>query len=95
MSSGGETVHASASHHRELRHHFESMAGQHEASAFGMWVFIAQEILFFGGMLTAYAIYRNLFYDAFAAAQSVSHVFRPRRAATTWTSSSAPSTRRC
>jgi cytochrome c oxidase subunit 3 len=43
------------------------MAGQHEASAFGMWVFIAQEILFFGGMLTAYAIYRNLFYDAFAA----------------------------
>ncbi|HYU43825.1 MAG TPA: cytochrome c oxidase subunit 3 family protein [Vicinamibacteria bacterium] len=67
MSSGGETVHAGATHHPELRHHFESMAGQHEASAFGMWVFIAQEILFFGGMLTAYAIYRNLFYDAFAA----------------------------
>jgi cytochrome c oxidase subunit III len=60
-------VHAGAAHHPELRHHFESMAGQHEASAFGMWVFIAQEILFFGGMLTAYAIYRNLFYDAFAA----------------------------
>jgi cytochrome c oxidase subunit 3 len=67
LSSGSETVHAGATHHPELRHHFESMAGQQEASAFGMWVFIAQEILFFGGMLTAYAIYRNLYYDAFAA----------------------------
>jgi cytochrome c oxidase subunit 3 len=60
-------VPAAGAHHPELRHHFESMAGQHEASTLGMWVFIAQEILFFGGMLTAYAIYRNLFYDAFAA----------------------------
>jgi cytochrome c oxidase subunit 3 len=32
-----------------------------------MWVFIAQEILFFGGMLGAYTIYRNLYYDSFAA----------------------------
>jgi len=43
------------------------MANQKETSVLGMWVFIAQEILFFGGMLTAYAIYRNLYYDAFAA----------------------------
>jgi cytochrome c oxidase subunit 3 len=58
---------APGAHHPALRHHFESMEGQKEASTLGMWVFIAQEVLFFGGMLTAYAIYRNLYYDAFAA----------------------------
>ena len=66
MSSRSETPHAAA-HHPALRHHFDSMATQKDSSLFGMWVFIAQEILFFGGMLCAYAIYRNLYYDAFAA----------------------------
>ena len=66
MSSLSETAPAAA-HHPALRHHFESMEGQKEASTFGMWVFIAQEILFFGGMLLAYTIYRNLYYDSFAA----------------------------
>ncbi|HEY8148085.1 MAG TPA: cytochrome C oxidase subunit III, partial [Vicinamibacteria bacterium] len=66
MSSLSETPHAPA-HHPALRHHFDSMATQKDSSLLGMWVFIAQEILFFGGMLCAYAIYRNLYYDAFAA----------------------------
>ncbi len=66
MSSLTETGHG-APHHPALRHHFESMATQKETSLLGMWVFIAQEILFFGGMLAAYTIYRNLFYDSFAA----------------------------
>ena len=48
-------------------HQFDSAEHQHSASQLGMWVFIAQEILFFGGMLGAYAIYRNLYYDSFAA----------------------------
>jgi cytochrome c oxidase subunit 3 len=67
LSSLSETAPGGGAHHPALRHHFESMAGQKEASTLGMWVFIAQEILFFGGMLTAYAVYRNLYYDAFAA----------------------------
>jgi cytochrome c oxidase subunit 3 len=66
LSSLSETGHAGA-HHPALRHHFDTLATQKETSLLGMWVFIAQEILFFGGMLTAYAIYRNLYYDAFAA----------------------------
>jgi cytochrome c oxidase subunit 3 len=65
LSSLQET-HA-AGHHPALRHHFDSLATQKESSLLGMWVFIAQEILFFGGMLGAYTIYRNLYYDAFAA----------------------------
>ena len=53
--------------HSAFRHHFESMANQKDSSLLGMWVFLAQEIMFFGGMLAAYFIYRNLYYDAFAA----------------------------
>jgi cytochrome c oxidase subunit 3 len=32
-----------------------------------MWVFIAQEVLFFGGLFTAYAVYRSQYPDAFSA----------------------------
>jgi cytochrome c oxidase subunit 3 len=67
LSSLGHAAHADAAHASPLRHHFDSLETQKESSLLGMWVFIAQEILFFGGMLTAYTIYRNLYYDAFAA----------------------------
>jgi cytochrome c oxidase subunit 3 len=67
LSSLSETAHAPDAHPPVLRHHFESLLNQKESSLLGMWVFIAQEILFFGGMLTAYTIYRNLYYDGFAA----------------------------
>jgi cytochrome c oxidase subunit 3 len=66
LSSVTDTAH-DAPHHPALRHHFDSMATQKDSALLGMWVFIAQEILFFGGMLTAYTIYRNLYYDSFAA----------------------------
>jgi cytochrome c oxidase subunit 3 len=49
-----------------LRHHFESLAHQHETATLGMWAFLATEILFFGGALTAYAVYRNAFGTGFA-----------------------------
>ena len=45
-------------HHPFLQHHFEDLGQQHEASTLGMWMFLATEILFFGGMFCAYAIYR-------------------------------------
>ena len=68
MSSLSETAPAPApAHHPALRHHFDSLATQKDSALLGMWVFIAQEILFFGGMLGAYTIYRNLYYDSFAA----------------------------
>ena len=65
MSSLSETP--APAHHPALRHHFDSLATQKDSALLGMWVFIAQEILFFGGMLGAYTIYRNLYYDSFAA----------------------------
>ncbi len=38
-----------------------------EASMLGMWTFLITEVLFFGGMFTAYAIYRNMYPGAFAS----------------------------
>ena len=68
-----DVVHARdphAPHHPFLQHHFEDLGQQHEASTLGMWVFVAQEILFFGGMFMAYAIYRGMYPDAWAAGAS-------------------------
>ncbi|MFI5269743.1 MAG: cytochrome c oxidase subunit 3, partial [Chloroflexota bacterium] len=48
-----------------LAHHFGSREQQHEAATLGMWLFLATEILFFGGVLTAYAVYLNAHTRAF------------------------------
>lgn len=45
-------------HHRSLAHHFENLDQQFEAGKLGMWLFLAQEVLFFAGLFTAYAVYR-------------------------------------
>ncbi len=55
-------------HHPALKHHFDTMEQQRDASSFGMWVFLITEIMFFGGLFAAYLIYRNIYYDAFVAA---------------------------
>jgi cytochrome c oxidase subunit III len=51
-----------------LQHHFESLSQQRAAASLGMWVFIVQEVMFFGGLFGTYAIYRHLHYAAFADA---------------------------
>lgn len=37
---------------------FETLHQQREAGLLGMWIFLATELMIFGGLLTAYAIYR-------------------------------------
>ncbi len=49
------------------RHHFETMEQQVDATSFAMWLFLLTEIMFFGGLFTAYLIYRNWYYPAFVA----------------------------
>jgi cytochrome c oxidase subunit 3 len=56
--------------HRALQHHFENMEQQREAGTIGMWVFLVTELMFFGGMFLAYALYRNLYPAAFATASN-------------------------
>lgn len=47
---------------------FDSAEQQREAATMGMWIFIATEILFFGGMFLAYTVYRINYPAAFAEA---------------------------
>jgi cytochrome c oxidase subunit 3 len=53
-----------------LAHQFDDAEQQFEASNLGMWAFLATEILFFGGLFTAYAVYRLSYPMAFAAASN-------------------------
>lgn len=52
-------------HSKELHHHFDDMEQQRESSSLGMWIFVAQEVMFFGGLFTAYLVYRVLFPQAY------------------------------
>jgi cytochrome c oxidase subunit 3 len=54
-------------HGPELRHHFVDAEQQRDAASLGMWLFLATEIMFFGGMFCAYLIYRFWYYNEFAA----------------------------
>jgi cytochrome c oxidase subunit III len=56
----------SQGHPGPLQHHFDSMEQQRESSTLGMWIFVAQEVMFFGGLFTAYLVYRLLFPRAYA-----------------------------
>ena len=45
-------------HPPDLQHHFETLEQQHEAATLGMWLFLVTEVMFFGGLLMAYLLYR-------------------------------------
>jgi cytochrome c oxidase subunit 3 len=61
------TSHASThgAHPPGFAHQFEDVQQQRDVGRLGMWVFLATEILFFGGMFTSYTIYRELHLSAF------------------------------
>jgi cytochrome c oxidase subunit 3 len=50
---------APAGHSPFLAHHFEDMEAQLETTKLGIWIFLASELLFFGGLFTAYAVFRG------------------------------------
>jgi cytochrome c oxidase subunit 3 len=51
-----------------LAHQFDDPAQQKEAATLGMWAFLATEVMFFGGALTAFVVYRSFYAHAFAQA---------------------------
>ena len=62
-----EHVHTHAhAHHPAQQHHFETLQQQAEASTLGMWLFLVTEVMFFGGLFTAYLIYRLWYPEAWA-----------------------------
>lgn len=63
------TDHAAAAegHHSMVAHQFDDAEQQKEASALGMWAFLVTEVLFFGGLILAYTIFRNAYGMAWMA----------------------------
>src|SRR5207244_4324686 len=49
-----------------LAHHFSSLDRQTDAARLAMWLFLATELLLFGGVFTAYSYYRYIFPAAWA-----------------------------
>jgi cytochrome c oxidase subunit 3 len=69
---------ALAEHHEHppyQRHHFQSVEQQADTTNFAMWLFLLTEIMFFGGLFTAYLIFRNWYYPAFVAASHQLNIF--------------------
>jgi cytochrome c oxidase subunit 3 len=56
--------------HPALQHHFANMEQQRVAGSIGMWVFLVTEIMFFGGMFLAYALFRSKYPESFASASN-------------------------
>lgn len=50
-----------------LAHQFDDPEQQYEAGSLGMWLFLVTEIMFFGGLFTAYTVYRSLYLHGFEA----------------------------
>jgi len=55
---------------RSLHEHYADLVQQGEAAKLGMWVFLATEVMFFGGMITGYVVYRDAYPAAFRAASN-------------------------
>ncbi len=51
--------HVAGAHPEHLAHHFDTTEQQAESGKLGMWIFLSTEILLFGGLFCAYAVYRS------------------------------------
>ncbi|MEM6328685.1 MAG: cytochrome c oxidase subunit 3 [Planctomycetota bacterium] len=55
-------------HPEWLAHHFDTPDQQFDAGKLGIWLFLAQEVLFFAGLFVAYAVYRMNHPEVFVGA---------------------------
>jgi cytochrome c oxidase subunit 3 len=44
-----------------VAHQFDDYEQQQEAATMGMWLFLATEVLFFGGLFLGYTVYRSIY----------------------------------
>jgi cytochrome c oxidase subunit 3 len=54
--------------HRLVAHQFDDIQQQHESSYLGMWIFLATEVMFLGGLFAGYSVYRYAYASAFREA---------------------------
>src|SRR3954466_11278779 len=55
----GHHAHDGHAHDPHLAHHFDTPEQQFASAKLGMWIFLGTEILMFGGLFCAYAVYRH------------------------------------
>jgi cytochrome c oxidase subunit III len=67
MATNVHTLDDEHYHPPGLQHQFEDMKQQEESVSIAMWMFLVQEIMFFGGLFTVYLVFRSRFPMAFAA----------------------------
>jgi cytochrome c oxidase subunit III len=53
---------------KALHEPFEDIGDQRSAEEAGIWIFLASEVIFFGGLFLGYAVYRVRYPEGFAAA---------------------------
>lgn len=63
----GESIPAHRDDSPALHPQFERIEQQRDAGTLGIWIFLATEVLFFGGLFAAYIQYRALYFSAFVA----------------------------
>jgi len=51
-----------------VAHHFDKADTQFDAGKMGIWLFLVTEVLFFGGLFCAFAVFRSWYYDSFVEA---------------------------
>jgi len=64
----GHAHDATHAEHPFLAHHFDTPKHQFESGKLGIWLFLVTEVLFFGGLFCAYAVYRSLHPEIFVYA---------------------------
>ncbi|MDX2128401.1 MAG: cytochrome c oxidase subunit 3 family protein [Chloroherpetonaceae bacterium] len=59
------------SHPKNLQHHFTDTEQQFDAAKMGMWLFLLTEVLLFGGLFCAYAVYNSTHPEMFKSAHTM------------------------
>lgn len=71
MSSSASTADAAEqklSPNFHVAHHFDKADTEFDSGRMGVWLFLVTEILFFGGLFCAFAIFRSWYFDSFVEA---------------------------
>lgn len=67
MSIAKSSNAAHGHHSGDHAHHFNSAEHEYVSSKEGVWLFLVTEILMFGGLFVAYAIYHSVYPEVFSA----------------------------
>lgn len=59
-----------ANSHGDHAHHFESAEHEYVSGKEGVWLFLTTEILMFGGLFVAYALFKSIYPEMFRAAHT-------------------------